>query len=274
MANGNDTPTPTNPPEGVELCRKCGVRPVSPTREKVRHHICGPCYEQLPSNRRYRQSEKSKNVRRRYEQTDKGKAVRRRYEQGDKGKATQGRYNMSEKGVLRKGRKYTRSVIVAPPPKGDLVKSHRPYNAALVESWDTWLEEQEYSPNTRKRYLETLRDFALFSRSTRLLEVEPGDVSRFIGRLTARGNAKTTIASALAAIRSFYTYLQDRGLIRMNPARLMRYKGKSNYLPRTLTDAEVTRLLDACRTLYEVALMEFFYATGCRVGELVQVKVE
>ncbi len=76
-----DTRTPDNLAGEVELCRKCGVRPVSPTMAKVRHHICGPCYEQLPSNRRYRQSEKSKNVRRRYEQTDKGKAVRRRYEQ-------------------------------------------------------------------------------------------------------------------------------------------------------------------------------------------------
>ena len=262
MANSKESPQPTAPHEEQVMCAKCGIRPATPARVTRRHRICAQCYAALPSYRRYVGSEK-------------GRAAHSRYDRSPKGRVKSSRYDKSARGRLRKRRYRSKgALITAPQPNGDLVKSHRPYNVALVEAWDTWLEEQEYSPNTRKRYLETLRDFALFSRSTRLLEVEPGDVSRFIGRLTARGNAKTTISSALAAIRSFYTYLQDRGLIRMNPGRLMRYKGKSNYLPRTLTDAEVTRLLDACRSLYETALIEFFYATGCRVGELVQVRVE
>ena len=269
-----DTRAPDNPAGEVELCRKCGVRPVSAARAKVRHHVCGPCYEQLPSNRRYRHSEKAKIVRRRYEQTDKGKVARRRYEHGDKGKATQGRYNLSQKGVLRKGREYTRPAIVAPPPKGELVKSHRGNNLALVASFDAWLAVEQFSGHTRKRYLETLRDFANYGRSASLLEVEPAEIGRFLGHLHGRGYRRTTISNNLSALRSFYTYLQDRGLIRLNPARLVRYRGQSKYLPRVLTEAEVLRLIEAADTLHDKAVLEFLYGTGARVGELVQVRVE
>ncbi len=269
-----DTRAPDNQAGEVELCRKCGVRPVSAARAKVRHHICGPCYEQLPSNRRYRQSEKSKNVRHKYEQTDKGKAVRQKYDHSEKGKATQHRYNLSQKGVLRKGREYTRSAIVAPPPNGELVKSHRARNLALVSSFDAWLADEDFSGNTRKRYLETLRDFAHDVRSAALLEVEPSDISRFMGHLYARGHCRTTISNNLSALRSFYTYLQDRGLIRLNPARLVRYRGQSKYLPRVLSEAEVLRLIEAADALHDKAVLEFLYGTGARVGELVQVRVE
>ena len=269
-----DTRTPDNLAGEVELCRKCGVRPVSAARAKVRHHICGPCYEQLPSNRRYRQSEKTKNVRRRYEQTDKGKSVRHKYDQSEKGKVTQHRYNQSEKGVLRKGREYTRPAIVAPPPNGGLVKSHRGANLALVASFDTWLADEDFSGNTRKRYLEALRDFTRYGRSAALLEVEPSDISRFMGHLYARGHCRSTISNNLSALRSFYTYLQNRGLIRLNPARLVRYRGQSKYLPRVLSEAEVLRLIEAADTLHDKAVLEFLYGTGARVGELVQVRVE
>jgi hypothetical protein len=83
-------PTPAEQ-TAEELCRKCGIRPVSQARAKVRHYICGPCYEQLPSNRRYRQSRKWKDARRRYGTSEDGKAVRRRYAQTAKGEATQRR---------------------------------------------------------------------------------------------------------------------------------------------------------------------------------------
>ena len=257
-----------------KLCRKCGVRPVSTTRAKVRHYICGPCYEQLPSNRKYRNSEKWRGARRRYERTDKGKAVRGRYEQSEQGKATQRRYNTSEKGVLRKGREYTRPAIVAPAPKGELVKSHRGRNLALVASFDAWLADEDFSGNTRKRYLETLRVFAHYVRSVALLEVEPAEVGRFLGHLYTRGHCRSTISNNLSALRSFYTYLQDRGLIRLNPARLVRYRGRSKYLPRVLSEAEVVRLIEAADTLYDRAAPEFLYGTGARVAEFVQVAVQ
>lgn len=274
MAEDKEKPQTTEPPEAVEMCRKCGVRPVSPTRGRVRHHICGPCYEQLPSNRRYRQSEKWQEARRTYEQSQKGKEVRQRYDQSQKGKATQRRYNQSEKGVLRKGREYTRPAIVAPSPKGELVKSHRGTTLALVTSFDAWLAEEQFSGNTRKRYLETLRDFAHHIRSAPLLEVERAEIGRFLGHLYARGHCRTTISNNLSALRSFYTYLQDRGLIRLNPARLVRYRGQSKYLPRVLSEAEVLRLIEAADTLHDKAVLEFLYGTGARVGELVQVRVE
>lgn len=63
---------PTSPAE-VELCHKCGLRPVAPARAKVRHRICGPCFEQLPSNRRYRHSSKWRDARRRFERSASGK---------------------------------------------------------------------------------------------------------------------------------------------------------------------------------------------------------
>jgi site-specific recombinase XerD len=240
----------------------------------VRHYICGPCYEQLPSNRRYRQSRKWKDARRRYGTSEDGKAVRRRYAQTAKGEATQRRYNQSEKGVLRSGRTYTRPAMVAPPPRSELVKSHRARNLALVAAFDAWLAAENFSGNTRKRYLEVLRDFGSYSRSAAFLEVERADVGRFLGHLVARGHSRTTISNNLSALRSFYTWAQDEGLIRINPARLVRYRGRSKYLPRVLSEAEVVRLIEAADTLYDRAAPEFLYGTGARVAEFVQVAVQ
>ena len=143
-----------------------------------------------------------------------------------------------------------------------------------MASFDAWLSVEQFSGHTRKRYLETLRDFANYDRSASLLEVEPADIGRFLGHLYARGYCRTTISNYLSSLRSFYAWAQDKGLIRINPARLVRYRGRSKYLPRVLSEAEVLRLIEAAHTLHDKAVLEFLYGTGARVAELVQVRVE
>src|SRR5204863_9116880 len=67
---------------------------------------------------------------------------------------------------------------------------------------------------------------------------------RFAGVLSERGASKTTVARKLAAIRTFFRLLLERGEIRANPADLVATPKRDSYLPRVLKPGEVAELLE------------------------------
>src|SRR6266576_4804214 len=67
---------------------------------------------------------------------------------------------------------------------------------------------------------------------------------RFAGVLSERGASKTTVARKLAAIRTFFRFLVERGEIAANPADLVATPKRDSYLPRVLKPGEVAEVLD------------------------------
>ena len=57
---------------------------------------------------------------------------------------------------------------------------------------------------------------------------------RYAGVLSERGLTKTSVARKLAAIRTFYRWLVQRGDIAQNPADLVASPKRDSYLPRVL----------------------------------------
>jgi site-specific recombinase XerD len=99
---------------------------------------------------------------------------------------------------------------------------------------------------------------------------------RFAGVLSERGNGKSTIARKLAAIRTFYRHLVERGELRASPADLVASPKKEQYLPRVLKAPEVAALLERIPAgtpleLRDRALFELAYGAGLRAEELVNV---
>jgi site-specific recombinase XerD len=94
-----------------------------------------------------------------------------------------------------------------------------------------------------------------------------------------RALARQTVARKLAAIRSFYGYMVERGSIEQNPADLVPSPRRPRGLPRALRADEVGRLLDRipARTPLEVrdrALFELAYSCGLRCEEIVNLDLE
>lgn len=120
---------------------------------------------------------------------------------------------------------------------------------------------------------------------------EPGDVTEatitgYLAHLRAPGGdaeplAASSVARALAAVRGWHKYLALEGITATDPAREVRPPKLPKRLPKALTIAQVTALLEAAggadddpRSLRDRALLEFLYATGARISEAVGLDVD
>jgi integrase/recombinase XerD len=96
---------------------------------------------------------------------------------------------------------------------------------------------------------------------------------RFIHRAQPRSAARYT-----SALKRFYRYLLCENLITTDPTLNLGSPKLPRSLPKTLTEADVERLLDSADTatplgLRDRAMLEALYATGLRVSELVGLKL-
>lgn len=138
--------------------------------------------------------------------------------------------------------------------------------------------ERGFSGNTIMAYrndLYGLIDFLDGNHGVRgWTDVSTDTLSQFVLRLQDRGYSPTTRARKTAAVKSFFTFLVGEGDVTRSPAQEITSPKVGRSLPKTLTEAEVERLLDAPRRLRtpeahrDAAMLELLYATGMRVSEL------
>ena len=105
-------------------------------------------------------------------------------------------------------------------------------------------------------------------------DVSADELAAYVAQLRADGLAPTTVARRLAAVRSFFRHQVLLGTRTDNPAANVELPKRRRTLPRTLSPAEVERLLDAAagttpRALRDRALGELLYGGGLRVSETV-----
>src|SRR6202034_2707976 len=104
----------------------------------------------------------------------------------------------------------------------------------------------------------------------------------YLAELSRRGLRATTVARRLSAIRQLYRFLYAEGRRKDDPAAVLEGPKRVRALPKTLTLAEVGRLLSVAgqsdpaapplvrlRAARLACLVELLYATGLRVSELV-----
>jgi len=84
---------------------------------------------------------------------------------------------------------------------------------------------------------------------------------------------QSTVRTAIEIIKSFFKWAHEEGYSSTNiTSRLKNVKANKN-LRKHLTITEVEKLRTACLTQRERALFEVFLSTGCRVSEIVDLKV-
>ncbi len=135
--------------------------------------------------------------------------------------------------------------------------------------------------NTLLAYARDLRDFAGWvEKNGDLLGTAQKDIESYLIGLDAEGMSRATRARRLSAIKQFFRFAFEEGWRNDNPAVQIKGPGREKRLPKTLSEAEVDRLLDAARShgreddrLRNTCLMELLYATGMRVSELVSLPV-
>lgn len=106
--------------------------------------------------------------------------------------------------------------------------------------------------------------------------VTVGVLRSWVFHLKDQGLAATSIRRAQSALRTYFGFLLAEGVVETDPTDRLDSPNVERKLPDFLTPAETERLLDApdpSRPTYwrDRAILEFLYATGVRVSELVDL---
>jgi len=152
--------------------------------------------------------------------------------------------------------------------------------AFRLEQFQDYLTyERGLSARTAQAYARDLgrwRDFVMKAGTAAPAEVTPRQLREWVFSLKDGGLAATSIRRAQSALRTYYAFLLADGVVSADPTDRLESPRVDRRLPDFLSSEEVTRLLDApdpTRPLYwrDRAILEFLYAAGVRVSELVEL---
>lgn len=111
------------------------------------------------------------------------------------------------------------------------------------------------------------------------LKLSSRDIEIFIQYLAQKKDKRSTQSRKISTLRSFYRFLNKRNIIPVNPVELISLRGEHKKLPEFLYSDEMVKVLKSISTttplgLRNMALLELFYATGMRVSEIANLKLE
>jgi site-specific recombinase XerD len=151
----------------------------------------------------------------------------------------------------------------------------------LLESFDRDLRRRAVASKTRTAYAIDCHQFASWASARRLApaEVDVRVLRRYAAGLTERGQAPSTVARKLAALRGMFRAQMQAGERDENPAELVSSPKRAQRLPRVMKPQEIAALLDRIPAsspleLRDRAMFELAYASGLRAEELVTLEVE
>ena len=153
-------------------------------------------------------------------------------------------------------------------------------NSVLIDQFlDAVWVEQGLSENTLSAYGSDLRIFAQWLKARSMLEVDTGDLSKFLASRYQEGIGSRSSARILSSLRRFYGYYIRENNITIDPTALIDSPHIGKPLPHSLTEADVECLLNAPETattlgFRDKTMLEMLYATGLRVSELVNLTLD
>lgn len=143
----------------------------------------------------------------------------------------------------------------------------------LAAYLDHLAHERGLSPLTCENYARDIRGLVEMAGDTKLHQLQPSHIRRFVATLHGRGIGGKSIARMLSAWRSFFNYLARRHGFDNNPCIGMRAPKTAKSLPQALSVEQAVRLVeitgDDPLTLRDRAILELFYSSGLRLAELV-----
>src|SRR5580704_3472758 len=142
------------------------------------------------------------------------------------------------------------------------------------------LRQRNASVHTLKAYTGDLGNFAAYVGARDWRRIDHLAIRGFLSHLYEKGLGKTSVARALAAVRSLYRWLAQEGVVEQNPAALVSTPKLAKKLPRVPTIEEMNVVLDG--EMPEVAafperdriMLELLYGCGIRNSELIGINLE
>jgi integrase/recombinase XerD len=153
-----------------------------------------------------------------------------------------------------------------------------------IESFIRYLAvERGLSDNYQLSTQRSLMDFAKWLAGARKIETFKGVslpvISEYLADRKRAGLAAASIKLIVVALKIFFRFLAGKGEIKTDPTEALSLPRIERYLPETLNELQVEQLLNSINTkaphgLRDRAMIELLYASGLRISELANARLE
>ena len=145
---------------------------------------------------------------------------------------------------------------------------------------DSLYIEKGLSKNTVSSYENDISSFLswLNNKQINYQQVSGNNINEFISKLFNSGLKSSSINRKISSIKHFYLFLSKKKIIKYSPADEIETPKQEKYLPVSMSEDEVERLLSSPNPNQIIerrdkAMIEILYATGMRISELVNLKL-
>lgn len=141
--------------------------------------------------------------------------------------------------------------------------------------------DKRVSKNTLESYRRDIMQYADYIEENHMnyTKIDNEEIEEYLDYLKEEGKKASTISRNLASIRSFYQYLIRTKKIKNDPTENIQSPKVEKKIPSVLTSQEVELLLEQPKNvdlkgIRDKAMLEFAYATGMRVTEIISLNIE
>lgn len=141
--------------------------------------------------------------------------------------------------------------------------------------------QKGYSENTIINYENDIKEFLEFLNKENidnLKEVNYSIVRFYLMDLYNKKFSRNSVSRKLSSLRSFFKYLHNEEIVKINPFSLISSPKKEKKLPKFLYNEDIEKIFNIPNTKTVLGkrdslILELLYDTGVRVGELVNIKI-
>lgn len=152
----------------------------------------------------------------------------------------------------------------------------------IIENYISYITSKKgASVNTELSYRRDLKKFVQFAGDrgmTDVADIDEDCLKDYIDSLSQNGLSASTISRNIASIKTFYHYLTRMGIVPEDLSVSMKAPKVEKKAPEILSDEQINALLsapsgDSPKEIRDKAMLELLYATGIRVSELINLKI-
>jgi integrase/recombinase XerD len=156
--------------------------------------------------------------------------------------------------------------------------------------------ERNLSDRTLRAYQSDLSQFHVHISDANMVDITPEHLEQYLDKLGMGPYRDTSIRRKVAALKVFFRYLEEKGIVNESPARKLKIKRPvENRVPTVLSAREVRSLLTAPKdqiaalassrdhspggrnryfcAIRDNLILELLFSTGIRIGELVALNI-